>query len=298
MPQNNEDTRPIEVADIFRLAKAMPSGPDMPGILLELSRIAEETGIEFQSVTPAASEVVGGFQNVPITLAFDGNFYELSDFLFRLRTLVGVRAGELRAAGRLFAVESISFAESPKGFPELVATLSVVAYVYGTDAPASAGAPPAATTPPADPNARHRGRSKCGDTGTCTGRDTNWSGGESLMAKRVDPLMAKKAKQKKLAIVLSVLLVGVVAFQGPKMLKMMKGPRRRRLLRLRRPRWPRPPGGAAVPDPLGARGRADAGRRARRLRRRAGRGERPAGLGRELLDQGSVRPAAHRDRAG
>jgi hypothetical protein len=90
---------------------------------------------------------------VPISLAFDGNFYELSDFLFRLRTLVGVRGGELRAAGRLFSVESISFAESSKGFPELGATLSVVAYVYGTDAPAAAGTPPAATTPPADPNA-------------------------------------------------------------------------------------------------------------------------------------------------
>lgn len=151
-PRNNEDTRPIEVADIFRLAKAMPSGPDMPGILLELSRIAEETGVEFQSVTPLASAVLGDFQTVPITLAFDGNFYELSDFLFRLRTLVAVRAGELRAAGRLFAVESISFAESAKGFPELGATLSVVAYVYGTDVPAS-GALPEATTPPADPNA-------------------------------------------------------------------------------------------------------------------------------------------------
>jgi type IV pilus assembly PilO-like protein len=153
MPQKNDDAQPVEVADIFRLAKAMPSGPDMPGILLELSRIAEETGIEFQSVTPAASEVVGGCQKVPISLAFDGNFYELSDFLFRLRTLVGVRGGELRAAGRLFAVESISFAESTKGFPELGATLSVVAYVYGTDAPATAVTPPAATTPPADPNA-------------------------------------------------------------------------------------------------------------------------------------------------
>ena len=151
-PRNNEDTRPIAVADIFRLAKAMPSGADMPGILLELSRIAEETGVEFHSVTPSASAVVGDFQTVPITLAFDGNFYELSDFLFRLRTLVGVRAGELRAAGRLFAVESIAFAESSKGFPELAATLSVVAYVYGNDVPASSAAP--ATTPPAaDPNA-------------------------------------------------------------------------------------------------------------------------------------------------
>lgn len=152
-PQANEDTKPIAVADIFRLAKAMPAVPDMPGILLELDRIAEETGIEFQSVTPAASEVVGDFQTVPITLAFDGNFYELSDFLFRLRTLVGVRGGELRAAGRLFAVGSISFAESTKGFPELGATLSIVAYVYGNDVPASAGAPPEAAAPAPDPNA-------------------------------------------------------------------------------------------------------------------------------------------------
>ena len=152
-PRSNEDTKPIAVADIFRLAKAMPSTPDMAGILLELDRIAEETGIEFQSVTPAASEVVGDYQTVPIALAFNGNFYELSDFLFRLRTLVGVRSGELRAAGRLFAVESIAFAEAPsKGFPELAATLSVVAYVYGSDVAASVGAPPTATTP-TDPNA-------------------------------------------------------------------------------------------------------------------------------------------------
>jgi Tfp pilus assembly protein PilO len=152
-PRPNEDTKPIAVADIFRLAKAMPSTPDMPGILLELDRIAEETGVEFRSVAPATSTLVGDYQTVPITLAFDGNFYELSDFLFRLRTLVGVRAGELRASGRLFAVESITFEASPKGFPDLLATLSVVAYVYGSDVPASAGAPPAATTPPADPNA-------------------------------------------------------------------------------------------------------------------------------------------------
>ncbi len=156
-PRSNEDTRPIAVADIFRLAKAMPSVPDMPGILLELDRIAEETGVEFQSVTPAASAVVGDFQTVPIALSFDGNFYELSDFLFRLRTLVGVRAGELRAAGRLFSVDTITFAESPKGFPDLAASLSVVAYVYGSDVPASAGAPaeaPAAAPAPApDPDA-------------------------------------------------------------------------------------------------------------------------------------------------
>jgi hypothetical protein len=44
------------------------------------------------------------------------------------------------------------------------------------------------------------------------------------MAKRIDPLKAKQAKQKKLAIVLGVVLVAVGAFQGPKTLKMLKGP--------------------------------------------------------------------------
>jgi hypothetical protein len=44
------------------------------------------------------------------------------------------------------------------------------------------------------------------------------------MAKRVDPLKAKAAKQKKMAIGLCAFLVLVLAYQGPKTLKMLKGP--------------------------------------------------------------------------
>jgi hypothetical protein len=44
------------------------------------------------------------------------------------------------------------------------------------------------------------------------------------MAKRVDALKAKQAKQKKIVIGLSLLLVLVLAYQGPKTLKMLKGP--------------------------------------------------------------------------
>ena len=58
-----------------------------------------------------------GYQIVPIAVAFDGNFYELSDFLFRLRTLVGVRRSELQATGRLFSIETIDFGESPERIP-------------------------------------------------------------------------------------------------------------------------------------------------------------------------------------
>lgn len=44
------------------------------------------------------------------------------------------------------------------------------------------------------------------------------------MAKKVDPLKAKEAKQKKIAIGGAVLLLALLAFQGPKTLKMLQGP--------------------------------------------------------------------------
>ena len=44
------------------------------------------------------------------------------------------------------------------------------------------------------------------------------------MAKKIDPLKAKEAKQKKIAIGGAVLLLALLGFQGPKTLKMLKGP--------------------------------------------------------------------------
>ena len=45
-----------------------------------------------------------------------------------------------------------------------------------------------------------------------------------MATKRVDPLKAKEAKQKKIAIGGAVLLVALIAFQGPKTMKMLQGP--------------------------------------------------------------------------
>jgi hypothetical protein len=45
-----------------------------------------------------------------------------------------------------------------------------------------------------------------------------------MAAKRIDPLKAKEAKQKKIAAVGGVLLLALLGFQGPKTLKMLQGP--------------------------------------------------------------------------
>jgi len=128
----------IRSADLFRLAKAMPSQADMSGVLLQLNQIAADTGITFQSIAPQNSVPITGYQAVPIQLTFEGNFYSLVDFLFRLRNLVDVEHGQLNATGRLFAIDTLSFDEAQAGFPQISATLVVDAFVYGTATPATA----------------------------------------------------------------------------------------------------------------------------------------------------------------
>jgi hypothetical protein len=135
---------PIRAADVFRLATAMPDSIDMPGIILQLSQAAQETGIQFASITPQGAPEAGtGYSTQKIDLAFSGNFRSLSKFLHRLRGLVAVHKGELTASGRLFSVEQLTFTEGQPAVPRIDATLTLDAYVYGT----LAGTAPAAAAP-------------------------------------------------------------------------------------------------------------------------------------------------------
>jgi type IV pilus assembly protein PilO len=137
----------IEVADVYRLAKAMPTKTDMPDVVLELSQLARDTGISFDSISPQPVAAVGSYSVLPISVTFNGNFYDLADFLYRLRSLVTVHAGRLDATGRLFSVDTLAFNESPKKFPQIQATLVIDAFVYSSaPAPAPAATPPATTT--------------------------------------------------------------------------------------------------------------------------------------------------------
>jgi Tfp pilus assembly protein PilO len=155
----------IEVADLFRLTKAMPDRDDMPGMLIELNSIAVSSGVRFLSIQPADAVTHGAYYSVPVTVTFEGNYYDLTDFLFRLRNLVSVRDGELEANGRFYTLDAMQFAEGGEGFPQIEAVLVLSAYSYGVLPSAAGTVPPPATTtgatttgtttttqgPPADP---------------------------------------------------------------------------------------------------------------------------------------------------
>ena len=138
----------IKVADLFRLTKAMPDTTDISSVILELDAVATATGVDFISIAPQAPVArEGGFLASPIKLTFEGSYYDLTDFLFRLRNLVIVRDGELESAGRLFTLDALDLHEGSVGFPQVQAAITVSAYSYATPAaPAPGATPPAATT--------------------------------------------------------------------------------------------------------------------------------------------------------
>jgi len=135
----------IQVADVYRLAKAMPAKTDMPDLVLELSQLARDTGIRFDSISPQPAFAAGSYTVLPISVTFNGTFYDLADLLYRLRSLVNVHAGRLDATGRLFSVDTLAFGESPLKFPRIQATLLIDAYVYG-GVPASSSPTPVTPT--------------------------------------------------------------------------------------------------------------------------------------------------------
>jgi type IV pilus assembly protein PilO len=166
----SEARSPVEqlrFAELFGLTKAMPDQDDMPGVLLELSRVADEYGVVVQAVTPGVPVPLTGYTRLPIEVVVEGNFYDVSDFLFRLRTLVAVRDGKLTAKGRLFTVESLGFSEGLELFPELQAKLTVAAYVYGDSASTSAAPSPTPSPTPApeQPSATEGNPTALGATG-------------------------------------------------------------------------------------------------------------------------------------
>jgi Tfp pilus assembly protein PilO len=132
----------IKTADIYKLETAMPSITDMPDLLLELDQTAKAAGVTIASIQPSPLRDSGlGYSTEHITLSADGNFYTLTDLIYRLRNLVYVRGGTLEANGRIFTIDSLGITLNGA---QLQAAVTLDTYVYGA---ASSGATPSSVAP-------------------------------------------------------------------------------------------------------------------------------------------------------
>ncbi len=149
-----------DYATVVRLGKAVPVEDDVASLVYQLESTADDTGVDFRSVTVAegasaapTSEDGGGalpgqVTQVPITLSFDGGYFAMTRFLRKIDryTLVRNAGNDIDVRGRLLAVGSVKLTPGASGFPDVQAEVSVTAYrapLPEVDGTGAAGSPAA-----------------------------------------------------------------------------------------------------------------------------------------------------------
>jgi Tfp pilus assembly protein PilO len=134
----------IRTAYLYKLSKAMPTTTDMPNLLLELTQVVRSAGVQLLQISPTPTDPPTGA--TAITLAVTGDFYSVTDLLYRLRSLVAVHNGALDVSGRLFSITTVGLTPSGTG-RTLNASVVLNAFTFGA---AQAAAAATAALVPAD----------------------------------------------------------------------------------------------------------------------------------------------------
>lgn len=158
------------------LGKAVPGDDDTASLLVQVNHIADHAGVRFSnlalstsgeaseaatsapevsgasiSATEAAASVMplgatvgpAGLGVMPYSLTFDGNFFQVADFIKGLDSLVDTQQEKVTVDGRLLTINGFSLSAAPKsGFPSLEATFSVTTYLTPPGEGLAGGATP------------------------------------------------------------------------------------------------------------------------------------------------------------
>ena len=90
--------------------RALPDDAKVSEILRQLTGFAAESRTELDNITPGAALQVGNAQALPITLTFKGRYFGLQKLLKLMRQSAGVSGNKIVSKGRLYTVDSITFA--------------------------------------------------------------------------------------------------------------------------------------------------------------------------------------------
>ncbi len=129
-----------------------PEASGTPASLVSPTEVAASTMPLGAAIGPA------GLGVMPYTLTFDGEFFEVADFIEGLDSLVKTENAQVAVDGRLLTINGFSLApDSDRGFPALTASFSVTTYLTPPEQGVTAGATPEAPAPAAAPAATTTG---------------------------------------------------------------------------------------------------------------------------------------------
>lgn len=132
--------------ELAALRVAIPDETSMPQIMRQLTRAAVDGNIRITGITPSAVVSNGTADAIPMSVAVEGRYFGIREFLRHLRTHTGVEGDQIRATGRLFSVDSIQFTAASAETSMIQATINLSAFAFRTPAPT----PGAATTVPGE----------------------------------------------------------------------------------------------------------------------------------------------------
>ena len=160
------------------LGKAVPGDDDIASLLVQVNGIAAKAGGTFRNIqlsgsgggeaAPVAAPAGGGepvsatevaaallplgasigpagLAVMPYEVSFDGDFFEIADFIKGLDSLVDTGDEEIAVDGRLVTIDGFSLeADGKDGFPALQASFALTTYLTPPSEGATAGATPVA----------------------------------------------------------------------------------------------------------------------------------------------------------
>jgi Tfp pilus assembly protein PilO len=183
-----KDEFPAQYQKLVVVGKAVPGDDELASLLVQLNHIADRAGGTFSNIKltaeggtaePAAAapasgaaasptEVAAsllplgatigpaGLAVMPYDVTFDGQFFQIADFIAGLDSLVKTKAGTVNVDGRLVTIDGFSLEAAPEaGFPALKASFALTTYLTppsegatgeATPETSAAEATPAATT--------------------------------------------------------------------------------------------------------------------------------------------------------
>ena len=131
----DKKTAPQSRAEIVRLGKMLPVSEGIPGLIIELTKTSEASGVTVTSITRGTTTVGSPYGIQTLTLQINGRYFDVEDFLYRLEEYVAFRNASFRVTGRLLQVTTLSMQAAPTtttgGSPPLAVTIGINAYLWG-----------------------------------------------------------------------------------------------------------------------------------------------------------------------
>ena len=135
---------PVHANDIFQMTKAMPNSDDWPGILIAVTKLADESKVKLTSIQPGHDTPAAGWTAVPLTVNVSGSYASVTRFLQKIKHTVVVTPTKLDVNSRLFVANGVVLT-TPDG-KSVGATITMSAFDYTPAAPAPPPAPTGTTS--------------------------------------------------------------------------------------------------------------------------------------------------------